>query len=81
MKVTLFGAPWCAFCQTEKQWLDSKSVSYEYHDVEAHVDALEYVRDVTGSSGIPLTIIQSDDKDIHIVRGFNRQELSQHLGV
>lgn len=81
MNVTLYGAPWCAFCQTEKQWLDSKGISYEYHDVEKDESAMEYVRDVSGSSGIPLTIVQPDDHEIHVIRGFNRQELSTRLGL
>lgn len=81
MKVTLYGAPWCAFCQTEKQWLESKSVLFDYVDVDDNKDALDFLYNTLGSSGIPVTVVEDKDDKKHIIRGFNRPELSQHIGI
>lgn len=81
VKVTLYGAPWCAFCQTEKQWLESKSVSFDYVDVDENKDALDYLHDTWGSSGIPVTIVEDEDDKKHAILGFNRPELSRHIGI
>lgn len=84
MKITVFGATWCAFCHTEKQWLDSKGVEYEYHDVDIDESAMEYLQDTTKAQSVPVTIIEkgeSGDKSVDIIRGFDRPKLSKSIGI
>ena len=39
--VTVYSTPWCAFCKTEKQWLDSLGVQYVTKDIEEDESAKE----------------------------------------
>lgn len=75
--VTIYGTPNCAFCKVEKQWLDSKGVTYHYKD------ANENSQDFAGLDvgfGVPVTVITKDDERV-IVRGFNRQKLAEAIGI
>lgn len=81
MKVTLYGAEWCAFCQTEKQWLDSKNIKYEYVDIEESESAKEAITQLSGTSSVPLTHVIDDDKNVFTILGFDRQRLSHAIGI
>lgn len=84
MKAVLFGAEWCGFCKTEKQWLDSKNIQYEYVDIEKNEDGKNYLEIVVNSLSVPVTIVQNDDDikfDGILVRGFDRKRLSQLLKI
>ena len=73
--VILYSAPWCAFCQTEKQYLDHLGVAYTIRDVDSDPSAMEELRaKVNGASGIPVT-----DIDGEIIRGFDRAKLDATL--
>ena len=40
-KVIIYSTTWCAFCKTEKQYLDKKGVAYVEKDVEEDKAAYE----------------------------------------
>ncbi len=75
-KVTVYSTTWCAFCGTEKQWLDKLGVAYEAKDIEEDKAAYEELMGKIGGNfqGVPVT-----DIDGEIVLGFDRPKLQQAL--
>ena len=74
--VIVYSTPWCAFCKTEKQYLDHLGVAYIEKDVENDDDAMEELKSKNGGafSGVPVT-----DIDGTIVLGFDRAKIDATL--
>ena len=75
-QVILYSAPWCAFCKTEKQYLDHLGVPFVVRDVEEDDGAMaELLAKVGGeTSSVPVT-----DIDGTIIRGFDRIKIDAAL--
>lgn len=75
-QVTIYSAPWCAFCKTEKQYLEHLGVAFSVRDIEEDEGALdELLAKVDGAnSGVPVT-----DIDGVIIRGFDRPKIDATL--
>ena len=75
-KVILYSTPWCAFCKTEKQWLDSQGVSYTNKDIESDEEAKNELLDKLGGEfrGVPTTVIGDE-----VIVGFDRPKLQAAL--
>ena len=74
--VIIYSAPWCAFCKTEKQYLEHLGVSFTVRDIETDEGARdELLAKVGGSaSSVPVT-----DIDGVIIRGFDRAKIDATL--
>ncbi len=74
--VTVYSTPWCAFCKTEKQWLDSLGVPYVSKDIEEDEGAKdELLAKLDGVfKGVPTTDIGGE-----IIVGFDRPKLQAAL--
>ncbi len=74
--VTIYSAPWCAFCKTEKQYLEHLGVAFTVRDIEEDEGALDELLAKVGgaSSGVPVT-----DIDGEIIRGFDRAKIDATL--
>lgn len=74
--VTVYTTSRCAFCKTEKQWLDHLGVSYQSKDIEQDKSAHdELTAKMDGNfQGVPVTDIGGD-----IILGFNRPQLQAAL--
>ena len=53
-QVTIYSAPWCAFCHMAKNYLASKKVAFNDVDVEEDQKAAHEVFVKTGQAGIPV---------------------------
>lgn len=75
-QVVIYSTPTCAFCRTEKQWLDSLGVAYVSRDIEEDQGAQdELLAKLDGNfQGVPTTIIGDD-----IIIGFDRPKLQDAL--
>lgn len=82
--VIIYSTPTCAFCKTEKQWLESKGIEYHSIDITEDNEAKEHF-EKSGYRGVPVTFIQegesSNVEDITVVEGFDRKKLSEALGL
>ena len=65
MSVKVYGSPRCPKCASVKQYLESKGISFTYHDVSTDNDAKEELRRL-GIMALP--VIQKGDK---VVIGFD----------
>ena len=74
--VTVYSTTWCAFCNTEKQWLDHLGVKYVSKNIEEDEDAkTELLEKVNGQfQGVPTTSIGDE-----VIVGFDRPKLTAAL--
>ena len=74
--VIMYSAEWCAYCKTEKQYLDKLGVSYTVKDIDKTPGAEDELAAKTGgkAQGIPVTDIAGE-----IVYGFNRARIDELL--
>jgi glutaredoxin-like YruB-family protein len=75
-KVTVYSTTWCAFCSTEKQWLEKLGVEFDAKDIEEDKVAYDELMTKIGGNfqGVPVT-----DVDGEIVLGFDRPKLQAAL--
>ena len=75
-KVIIYSTTWCAFCKTEKQYLDKLGVAYVEKDVEQDKDAYTELMSKNGGAfqGVPVTDIAGD-----LVLGFDRAKIDSLL--
>ena len=79
-KVTLYSTSWCAFCKTEKQYLESKGVEFDYKNIEEDEDAYKELMTKLGGDdnfrGVPVTDVRGK-----IILGFNRPAIDAALAT
>ncbi len=75
-KVIVYSTTWCAFCNTEKQWLEKLGVAFESKNIEEDKAANdELLAKIDGNfQGVPVT-----DIDGEIILGFDRPKLEAAL--
>ena len=72
--VTVYSAPWCAFCHAAKDYFDKLGVKYSDKDVEKEPGAgLEAVTK-SGQRGIPVIDIAGE-----VIIGFDRPKIDAAL--
>jgi glutaredoxin len=73
-KIIVYGAEWCGFCHSMKQYLDQKKIAYEYKDIEKDEagfnELMEKLDGQANYRGIPVTDIAGD-----IILGFDRPKV------
>ena len=74
--VIVYSAAWCAFCKTEKQYLEHLGVPFTVRDIETDEGAMDELLTKVDSStsSVPVT-----DIDGIIVRGFDRAKIDAAL--
>lgn len=74
--VTIYTTTFCAFCATEKQWLDKLGVKYVAKNIEEEEGAQDELLAKLGGNfqGVPVTDIGGE-----MILGFNRPALQAAL--
>lgn len=72
--VIIYSAPWCAFCKTEKQYLDYLGVKYIVKDIEEDAGAMAELLAKSGRQSVPVT-----DIDGIIINGLDRIKIDAAL--
>ena len=75
-KVTIYSTPWCAFCKTEKQYLEHLGVKFISKDIEEQPEAKAELDEKLGDNftGVPVTDICGE-----LVTGFDRKKIDELL--
>lgn len=75
-QVTIYSTTWCAFCATEKQWMDKLGVKYVAKNIEEDDDAQKELLEKLGGNfqGVPVTDVAGE-----IILGFDRPRLQSAL--
>jgi glutaredoxin-like YruB-family protein len=72
-QITIYSTTWCAFCKTEKQYLDKLGIPFVEKDIETDKEAYEELMRKSGESGyqgVPVTDIAGT-----LVLGFDRHRI------
>ena len=71
-KITIYSTTWCAFCKTEKQYLEKMGVPFVEKDIESDEAAYKELMGKIGGDfkGVPVT-----DIDGEMVLGFDRAKI------
>ena len=72
--ITIYSAPWCAFCHAAKEYLDAKGFAYTDIDIEKDRSGAQAVVAKSGQMGIPVL-----DIDGTIIVGFDRPKIDAAL--
>jgi len=75
-KVKIYTTPMCSYCQRAKQFLTDNNVAFENVDVSADQTRAKEMVDLSGQMGVPVLDIGGE-----IIVGFDREKISQTLGV
>ena len=73
-QVIIYSAPWCAFCKTEKEYLEHLGVAFTVRDIEEDSGAMEELVEKSGQQSVPVT-----DIDGVIINGFDRAKIDATL--
>lgn len=73
-KVTIYSAPWCAFCKMAKEYLNTKDVKFTDINVDEDAEAARSLVAKTGQTGIP--VIEIGEATII---GFDRPRIDSAL--
>lgn len=72
-KITIYSTTWCAFCKTEKQYLEKLGIPFVEKDIEEDKEAYEELMTKSGEGGyqgVPVTDIAGT-----LVLGFDRRKI------
>lgn len=64
----------------EKEYLDSKGISYDNIFVDEDVKAAEELMKIEGQLGVPFTIFTKEDGSKESVLGFDKDRIEKILG-
>jgi glutaredoxin len=80
-KIKLYVTTTCPYCKMEASWLDIQKIRYEYTLVDLNPTAGYEIVRKTGQIGVPVTEIVYDDGKEEYIVGFDKERLSEILGV
>jgi len=80
-KIKLYATTSCPYCKMEASWLDSNKIKYEHTLVDLNPLAAEEMVRKTGQMGVPATEIVYDNGEEEYIIGFDKERLSEILGV
>lgn len=74
--ITVYTTPTCTYCKMTKEFLDEHGIEYKAIDVTQDEEARNAMIEKSGQMGVPVI-----DIDGEILVGFNKEKLSELLGV
>lgn len=75
-KVSIYSTPTCVYCNMMKDFLNNRNIQYEEYDVAVDLAKREEMVEKSGQMGVPVAVIGQE-----VLVGFNRERMSQLLGV
>lgn len=77
-EITVYGATWCGDCRRAKRLLDEHAIAYDWVDIDADPQSLDYVRRLQGGGQMIPTIVFADGS---VLVEPTTPELAAKLGV
>ena len=79
-KIKVYSTPTCGYCKLAKQYFDEKNVEYEDIDVSSDEKAQEEMISKSKQMGVPVIIINKDDKE-NVIIGFDKNKINELLEI
>ncbi|MBI2011932.1 glutaredoxin family protein [Candidatus Daviesbacteria bacterium] len=80
-KIKIYTTTTCPYCKMEKQYLDSKGISYDSVFVDEDENEAKKMMEESHQLGVPFTVITQDDGSKVTILGFDRNKLNEVLGL
>lgn len=81
MQLTIFTIPASPHCEQEKEYLTTRGITYSEVVLDGVIEHMKDFLTISGGfSGVPVTLVTTDDGVKTIVKGFNKEELDNVLG-
>lgn len=80
-RVTMYTTKTCPFCKMQKDYLNSKNISFSEILVDENPDEAQKMIEVSGQMGVPFTVIEKDDGQNENILGFDKARISKALGL
>ena len=74
--IIIYSTPTCVYCNTLKEYLNSKKIEFKEIDVSKDEKELEKMVAISGQMGVPVI-----DIDGNIVIGFDRAKVDELLNI
>ena len=71
----------CPFCKMEKEYLNSKSITYSEILVDENPDEAQKMIEISGQMGVPFTVIVKDDGAQENILGFDKARIDAALDL
>lgn len=81
MDVTIYSTTTCPFCEQEKEFFKENNVEYAEHLVDQDREKAQEMIRKSGQMGVPFTVIVDDAGEEYQILGFQRDKLTQILGI
>ncbi|MCK4912428.1 MAG: glutaredoxin family protein [Candidatus Omnitrophica bacterium] len=76
MEVKVYSTPTCPYCTMVKEYLSSKSISFQGIDVSLDKAAADEMIKVSGQMGVPTIVIGSE-----VIVGFDKEAINKALNL
>lgn len=74
--IKVYSTPTCVYCETLKEYLNDKKISFESIDVSKDQKGLERMIEKSGQMGVPVIEIDND-----IIVGFDKAKINKLLDI
>ncbi|MDY6778367.1 MAG: glutaredoxin domain-containing protein [Candidatus Nanohaloarchaea archaeon] len=78
--ITIYTTPTCPYCKKTKEFFQEHDIDYEEFDVASDQEKAKEMIEKSGQRGVPVISVQEDDEE-EIIIGFNKDKLSETLGI
>ena len=79
--IKVYSTPTCAYCNMLKGFLTDKQIEFKNIDVSTDQAAAQEMVEKSGQMGVPVSIITTDDNKEEIIVGFDKDRISELLGI
>lgn len=80
-KITIYTSNTCAYCDAAKDFMQSKSLSYDEVNVDLQPEKRQEAFELSGQMSVPVILVERDDGMKSVNVGFKPAELAATLGV
>ena len=80
-KVTMYTTRTCPFCKMQKDYLNSKNITFSEILVDENPDEAQKMIAISGQMGVPFTVIAKEDGQQVNILGFDQQKIAEALNI
>ncbi len=80
-KVVMYTTTTCPFCKMQKEYLNSKNISFEEVLVDENPEEAQKMIAISGQMGVPFTVITKEDSTNVNILGFDKKQIDDSLGL
>lgn len=80
-KVTMYTTTTCPFCRMQKEYLNSKNITFSEILVDENPQEAQKMIAISGQMGVPFTVIVKDNGQQANILGFDKAKIDEALGI